>query len=371
VYVFSRAAGRQNVVAPLVDELRLHTTSDAPLREVQVSGHVRAPGPYPLEAGMRISDLIRAGGGLAEQAYSLQAELTRYSVDFADTRQVEVSKVDLGAILRGDTSADVELTSHDYLVINRIPDWDSIKTVTLTGEVTFPGQYRILRGETLGQLLQRAGGLTDQAYPEGAIFLRESLRQREQQQIGELTQRLEEDLATLSLQEAQEEGESETLSTGRALLAQLRETPATGRLVIDLAGVSEGNLAADIELREGDRLLVPEKPQAVTVIGQTQQNTSHLYQPGLSRQDYIELSGGLTRRADKKLIYVVRASGAVISQNRSRWLGRGKGTEMRPGDTIVVPLDVQRIRPLTLWTSVTQILYQAAIAVAAVDSFSN
>ncbi|HSG00650.1 MAG TPA: capsule biosynthesis GfcC family protein, partial [Vicinamibacterales bacterium] len=131
------------------------------------------------------------------------------------------------------------------------------------------------------------------------------------------------------------------------------------------------DLAGDVELRDGDRLLVPKQAQEVTVIGETQQNTSHLFQPGLNRNDYIDMSGGLTRRADKRLIYVVRASGAVVTGNRSRWLGRGSKAEVRPGDTIVVPLDTDRIRPITFWGNVTQILYQAAIAVAAVQTFSN
>ena len=116
---------------------------------------------------------------------------------------------------------------------------------------------------------------------------------------------------------------------------------------------------------------MPKQAQEVTVIGETQQNTSHLYQSGLTRDDYIEMSGGLTRRADKKLIYVVRASGAVIAGSRSRWFGRSGNLEMRPGDTIVVPLETDRIRPLTLWTNVTQILYQAAIAIAAIQTFDN
>jgi hypothetical protein len=91
----------------------------------------------------------------------------------------------------------------------------------------------------------------------------------------------------------------------------------------------------------------------------------------LSRDEYINLSGGLTRRADKKLIYVVRANGAVVAGNRSRWLGRSGRVDIRPGDTIVVPLDTDRIRPLTFWGNVTQILYQGAIAVAAVKTFNN
>ena len=143
-----------------------------------------------------------------------------------------------------------------------------------------------------------------------------------------------------------------------------------GRLVIDLEGLVGGSDAvSDLVLRNGDRLLVPKQAQEVTVIGETQQNTSHLFQSGLSRNDYISMSGGLTRRADKKLIYVVRANGAVETGKRSIWFGRNRGVDIRPGDTIVVPLDTDRMRPLTLWANVTQILYQAAIAVAAVNSF--
>ena len=89
------------------------------------------------------------------------------------------------------------------------------------------------------------------------------------------------------------------------------------------------------------------------------------------RDDYINLSGGLTRRADKKRIYVVRANGGVVVGGQSRWLGRGARVDIRPGDTIVVPLDADKMRPMTFWTNVTQILYQGAIAVAAVKTFSN
>ena len=167
---------------------------------------------------------------------------------------------------------------------------------------------------------------------------------------------------------------SDTLTTGQALLEQLRSTEAVGRLVIDtqhLAPSSRAELAASIELRDGDRLLVPPMSQVVSVIGETQQNTSHLYSADLSRDDYINSSGGLTRRADKRRIYIVRANGAVVVRNRSRWLGRGGQVGIRPGDTIVVPLDADKMRPLTFWTNVTQILYQGAIAVAAVKTFDD
>lgn len=362
VHVFSLALGRQRVVEPLVEELRLQSTVDSPAMEVEISGSVRAPGRYPLEPGMRISDLIRAGGNLSEAAHAYEAELTRYSANVNAAREISVVNVNLNAIREGDTSADLVLREHDYLIINRVPEWDTMWTVSLQGEVRFPGEYRVRRGETLAEVLQRAGGLTDKAFPEGAIFLRESLRKKESEQIEMLARRLEADLATLSLQSAAEGG-TQTLDTGTALLEQLRNTEAVGRLVIDLDSQS------GIELSDGDELLIPPHTQMVSVLGETQRNTSHLYDASLSRDDYINLSGGITRRADERRIYVVRASGAVVTSRRSKWLGRGGRVDIRPGDTIVVPLDADKMRPMTFWTNVTQILYQGALAVAAIQTF--
>lgn len=372
IHVFSLEFGRQRTIRPLLEDLERQSRFGRPNPVVGVTGSVRAPGSYPLEPGMRVSDLIRAGGALTEAAYATKAELVRYNVVNDEYRSTEVVDVNLAAVLRGDASSDLPLREHDSLRISTLPEWNSQRTVSLLGEVTFPGEYRIRPGETMGDLLQRAGGLTDEAFPEGAVFLRESLRDQEQQQIDLLARRLEADLTSLSLQNADTTG-AETLSTGRQLLSQLRGTEAIGRLVIDLDAIVANTAETPLELEDGDRLLVPKQPQSVTVIGETQQNTSHLFSAGLSRDDYIQQSGGLTRRADRKLIYVVRASGAVDAGSRSKWFGRNRSGRagMRPGDTIVVPMDTERVRPLTLWTNVTQILYQAAIALAAIETFSN
>ena len=375
VHVFSLEYGRQRIIETILNELRLQSRFGSPYNEVSVDGEVRAPGQYPFEAGMRVSHLIRAGGSMREGAYARDAELTRFAVIDGEYRATEIIDVDLNAILRGDATADLELTAHDYLSISLVPDWNVNWTVILSGEIRFPGSYRVLQGETLSQLLTRAGGLTDHAFPQGAIFLRDALREREREQMDILAARMEADLTAMSLETLETTG-TEALQTGRTLLEQLRNAEPVGRLVIDIEGITtrtdgDTSLIQDIELRDGDRLLVPVASQEVTVIGEAQQPTSHLYQPGLSRDDYIDLSGGLTRRADKKLIYVVRASGAVIASNQSKWFGRGGSTEIRPGDTVVVPLETDRIRPLTFWTNVTQILYQGAIAIAAVKSFDK
>jgi protein involved in polysaccharide export with SLBB domain len=374
VHVFSLAFGRQRIIQPLLEELNLQARAGEPFSEVSISGSVKAPGIYPLEGSMRVSDLIRAGGSLAEEAYTLRAELARYEIVNGEFRNSVVIDVDLDAILMGNLEADLVLQEHDNLRISAVPSWDNLWSVTLDGEIRFPGTYRIRHGETLRQVVERAGGLTDAASPEGAIFLREALREREQEQIEALARRLEADIATLSL-EARDTSGATALETGESLLRQLRDVEAVGRLVIDLEQLAARTTAAevvkDVELRDGDRLLVPKQSQEITVIGETQQNTSHLFQPGLSRDDYIDMSGGMTRRADKRRIYVVRASGAVVASSRSRWFGRRQGAELRPGDTIVVPMDTDRIRPITFWTNVTQILYQSALAVAAIQTFSD
>jgi polysaccharide biosynthesis/export protein len=107
----------------------------------------------------------------------------------------------------------------------------------------------------------------------------------------------------------------------------------------------------------------------VTVIGEVQNTTSHFYRENLSRDDYIGLSGGATRKADRGRIYVVRADGSVVSSENNGWFRRSGQVAMKPGDTIVVPLDTERMPALPLWQAVTSILYNLAIAAAAVNSF--
>jgi polysaccharide export outer membrane protein len=115
-------------------------------------------------------------------------------------------------------------------------------------------------------------------------------------------------------------------------------------------------------------VLVPKKTQEITILGEVQSPTSHIYKAGLSRDDYVAKSGGTTQKADRKRIYVVRANGDVVSGGRSGWFRRSQSVDIRPGDTIVVPLDTERVRGLPLWQAVTTIIYNLAVALLAVRS---
>ncbi|MDH3511611.1 MAG: SLBB domain-containing protein [Gammaproteobacteria bacterium] len=372
VTIFQLGIARSAAMQGILEELEAQATREQPFQMVNISGQVRAPGSYPLEATMRISDLLRAGGGLSAAAYSTDAELRRYVIDEVGARRTELIPVDLAAVTAGDPLANLELQPYDYLNVKEVPAWEEQFEVRILGEVRFPGTYPMRRGETMGSVLQRAGGLTDLAFPAGSIFTRETLQDREREQIGILTARLEADLAGMALRAAADpSGSSEqAMSVGQNLLAQLQSTEPTGRLVIDLERIisSDSGDEFDIELRDGDILMVPHRSQEVMVLGEVQYATSHLFNSGQARDDYIELSGGLTANADPKRIYVVRANGAVEARKGSRWF-RGRGSSMRPGDTIVVPMDTDRMPRLAQWASITQIIYNMAIAVAAVNSF--
>ncbi len=381
VYVFSKDDDRSVLLGSVIVQIKEQANSGAPTAVVRVSGLVKSPGEYPLEKNMGVADLLRAAGGLTESAYTLEAELSRYHIDQEKGRLTHHVSIQLAAFMSAAewdrTDDQLRLRSYDSLHIKRLPNWTAQRVVEIIGEVRFPGSYPVKRGETLLELLERAGGLTEEAFAEGAVFLRESLRKKEQDQLDAMSLRLESDLAAIDLEQAQASDETQR-SAGMAssLLKQLKATKAVGRLVIDLplllASRNSGwdrdedeeeiEFEVDILLKDGDMLMVPGLTQEVTILGEVQHATSHLFREGRSVQQYINRSGGMTYRADEDRVYVVRANGAVMPSHSTNWFGTN--LEVRPGDTIVVPLDAERMKPLTLWTNVSQIIYQIGIAAA-------
>jgi polysaccharide export outer membrane protein len=211
------------------------------------------------------------------------------------------------------------------------------------------------------------------AFPEGSVFTRESLRKREQEQLDLLADQMQRSVTSFALGGAVAAGQTggaATLSLAQALLGQLRQSRAVGRMVIDLPRLMRERPGStdDVILRNGDQFTIPRFEQQVTVLGEVQNTTSHIYNPRLSRDDYVAQSGGMTRRADPAQIYVVRANGSVVATGGGGWFRRSRSADIKPGDTIVVPLDVEHLPPLPFWTAVTTILYNVAIAVAAVHS---
>ena len=158
----------------------------------------------------------------------------------------------------------------------------------------------------------------------------------------------------------------QTLLEGRVLLDQVRSIEAMGRMVINLPATLDEPATYDVALQGGDKLYIPKRPDEVTVVGEVYHLTSHLYEQGMKRNEYVRLSGGITERGNKKAVYVVHANGSVSPPEK--WYQ--KPVEIGPGDTIIVPVKVDRISKLKLFTDVSQIIYQLAVSAASLKVFN-
>ena len=362
VYVFSIHEDRRTVIDPLLEQIKAQSGHNRQERETLINGVVHHPGRYPLSPGMRVSDLLKAAGGLTDKAYTLKAELTRFTAENGEPRKQELLAVDLAGVLRNEADKDLVLAPYDQLVIQRVPNWNEEGFVTIAGEVTFPGKYSVRRGEKLSEVFKRAGGLTQNAFPKGSLFLRESVRSREQEHLDRFVRQLEQDLALTAAQGATLGTDKESaIAQGHALLKQARATKALGRVAIDLEKLLDQDEGYDVTVQDGDRLYITQRPDEVTVVGEVYYPTSHLFSNHYDRGDYVGLSGGATERGNKGAIYVVHANGSVSPP--AGWFSWEP--RMGPGDTVVVPIKVDRISALKLVGDVSQILYQLAVSAAA------
>ncbi|MEQ9008603.1 MAG: SLBB domain-containing protein, partial [Ekhidna sp.] len=347
-------------------QLRAQADSLERSRVVTASGQVRFPGEYPLLDGMTVEELINASGGFTESALTTVAELTRAYVYENSGREVDHIEVDLTNT--SSLGLQRSLEEFDNLVIRQLPNWTENETIQLLGEVVSPGIYSIAKGDTLSSVLRRAGGLTEYADPNASILLRAELREREREVLAQYQEELQADIAAVALEEGEEQADA--LEVGERLLEQVQEAEPLGRLVVDLPELLSGNLSQDIIARTGDQLFIPRTRQEVSILGEVNFPTSHVYDPELGVQEYINLSGGLSQRADSGRTFIIKANGRVISYNNSRWFFE-RSKSLEPGDTIVVPFDIEPVDYLGTWASVSQILFNLATSVLAIESVRN
>jgi len=317
---------------------------------------------------MKLSDLIIASGGLIDSSYTLSAELTRIALSEKNHAVIEhIEIIDLNNIQK-ELSSSLTLQANDHLVIKKIPYWAESKTITLGGEFMFPGEYRIKRGETVKEIIERAGGLTVDAYIKGAIFTREHIRIKETTQRKEFINRLENLIAYENLEK---ESADSSLVQSRALLSRLKSIESSGRLVIDLHLQLNSSREEGIVVLDGDKLFIPVKPQEVTVGGEVQFPTSHLHVNGNTIYDYIEKSGGLNVRSDEARIALIKVNGQVFNKSSNKWFSNKKSSlNIEPGDMIVVPVKIELpSKFLENLTLTSQIVFQLALGAAAINSF--
>ncbi|TMP85119.1 SLBB domain-containing protein [Pseudoalteromonas sp. S983] len=353
---------RHNLLAPIIAKFKQQASVEQAMQLVEISGNVTFPGVYPLMVGGDVRDLVTAAGGLLESAYVKQAEITR--IVASDGSKIEHLRLDLESAMRGDLQSNITLQSKDSINVFAIPNWQENVKVELKGELRFPGTYTIRRGETLTELLERAGGFSEFAEQKAAVFTRASIKEQEQQQLARLSTELRRDIASKSFQNSVSSN-SLSYDEMNKLLNDLASVEAVGRLVIDLPLIVENK--QNLVLQDGDVLYVPSKRDSISVIGEVNYSTSHLYKAGISVDEYIDLSGGLKDRADEDSIYIIKANGSVKIPNTGGWFAANNSEQLEPGDTIVIPMDASHMDKLTLWSTATQIVYQLGVAVAAIS----
>ena len=358
---------RKRLLAPIILRLKEQATAMKPVQLVEVDGHVKYPGVYPLQQNGAVTHLINAAGGVIESAFLERAELTRVLTQSADTavEHIDVNLHDAIGNIAG--AADVVLRSKDRLNVLSIPNWQENVSVTLSGEVKFPGTYTIRRGESMSNVIERAGGFTAFAMPQAAVFSRYSLRVKERQHLNKLAEDLKRNIAARSFQSNANSmmGQVSYVET-KQLLEDLSNVKAVGRLVIDLAKVTKKE--QDIQLENGDHLHIPQVIQSVNVIGEVNVATAHMFEAGITVDQYIERSGGYKQRADEQSVYIIKANGSVFIPHNDQWFAIEYQLPLDEGDTIVVPMDADHMDDLTLYSTATQILYQIGIAAAAIGS---
>lgn len=388
------------------DLVRVYALSPKFENAITLRGAVANPGRYPWREGLRIRDIIPDKDALIVPDYwarqmrvpeiqilgeqRLRVEVTRnydeINWDYAVIERLNYEDLtpllipfNLGrAFLEGDQSNNVPLRPGDVVTIFskadiQVPVSKQTKFARLEGEFAAPGIYQILPGETLRQLVARVGGVSGNAYLFGSEFTREATRAFQQRRLDEAIEFLEREIqrnlaVTAAGATASEDLESARLQAEgqRQLAARLRQIRASGRIVLELAPERQQleNLP-DLMLEDGDRFLVPARPSTVSVIGAVYNQNAFIYRSDQRVSDYLARAGGPTRDADRGSIYVIRADGIVVSERQSSFFFGGvTGERLMPGDTIVVPEELEKFRFTKELKDWSQIFYQFALGVA-------
>ena len=394
------------------DVLNFAPISPRFVNSVTLRGNVAAPGRYPWHDGMRIGDLIPNREFLITREYwaqqnainlQVQASGTRLTGELNDVRRnapeinwdyaviqrisdkdlsTELVPFNLGkAVLQHDDSSNLILQPGDIVTIFsqadlRVPREQQTKLVRLEGEFASSGIYRAQSGQGLRDLVNVAGGLAPSAYLYGAVFTRESTRIQQQERLDMVISQMERDLARQAVQSSQNARNTEesnaaraAIDAQRASLDKLRQLKADGRIVLNLhpndAGVAD---IPDIPLEDGDHFYVPSRPIVVSVVGDVYNQGSFIQKPGKTVSHYLRDAGGPTRAADKSKIFVVLANGAVVSKDAAPgfWSGGFDSMVLMPGDTVVVPEQLNPGAAFRSFKDWSQILFNFGLAAAAI-----
>lgn len=332
-----------------------------------INGEVNFPGEFKINKGSNINDLIEIAGGLTEKVYFDMCEIVRY--DVKDGMRVETI---FTKSLTQAMKENFTINNYDKITIFKIPNWEETRTIKISGEVKFPGTYTVHKGNKISDIIKRAGGYTDNAFIEGSFFSRNSVKLQQKTRLEESIIKLKQNLTYLATSPM---GKGESVESRKLLIERIENTidgmkdvEPEGRISVRFSYNLDKfeNSPFNITLEDKDSIYIPTINNTITVIGEVLNQNTFVYNPDKTTDDYLELAGGLTPKAEDDNIYIVHANGEASTVNGSSFLF-SSGTDIRQGDTIIVPLKIELESNMQVAKDISSILYQFAVTAASLS----
>ncbi len=327
---------------------------------VRMGGAFKRPAIFEFKSGETVSDAINLAGG--------------YTSTVPPNPTLEVSYIEEKDFVRkfmaSDSSEilDRQLINEDSINVSSLSGMTS-EIITITGEVQKPGDYFIQRGETILDVLKRAGGYTDQSYPEGAVYLRKEVARMQKMAFERSADELENTIIEIITKGTVSNFNEFTLTPISTLIRKLRSAEPPGRMVVDVDYLNlKTNVSNNFLAQGGDSLYIPKRPNSISIVGEVLNSSTLTFQPSFNVNNYISYAGGLNSSADKTRIFVIYPDGR--SELTKSTLFSSSNT-LIPGSTIVVPRDSRPFDAFQITSIITPILADLATSAAAIAAISK
>jgi len=353
-----------------MDAISIKPVYDKVWETVKLSGTVQHPGEFQWRPDLRLKEIIDQGGLLPISDLT-RAEIIRLNNNYSNR---EILPVDLASLLKGDATQNVLLQPQDEIRV--YTRYREAEKVTVNGEVVRPGAYEIRDGERLSDLLHRVGGVTAEGYMYGAVFKRKSVMNSESKNAQSFITKMQQQMlitaagsASTAVTAEESNISKSELALNQSLLSNLKTMleQNQGRVAITItANIDEwAGSKEDLILQDGDSLDIPKRPQEVLVLGEVYSPGGQIYLPGMTVKDYLTRTGGFTKNADPKEVFVVQADGFAYGAD-SPTVGDIEKAQLKAGDAVFVPQKIDRYANVRTLKDIIDILFKTAVIFATI-----
>ncbi len=325
--------------------------------KIKMGGSFKRPHIYEIVPGETIEDMIEIAGGFKSEVKP-NSSLELSTIDNSFTRVIQEVAFN---------QVDKLVKDGDMLNVSSKSGIES-QSVKLSGQIRNPGVYSINPGDNLFDIIRKAGGYTDQAYSEGAIFLRNSVAEKQKEAFLRSADDLENTIVDVITYGSVEDLNEFSLAPISTLIARLRNEKPLGRMIVNADYLTlKTDPKFNIRLQDGDSLHIPERPDSVSVVGEVLNSSTHRFDSDYTIQDYIDMSGGLNKTADNDRIFIISPNGRSFIYKKNLF----SNLSVLPGSTIVISRESRPLDAIGLTQIITPVLADLATSAAAIAAISD